>query len=1270
MSSNKKSFIRKSVQLKNLHRKRENLLGSALLIQKFNETFEATQVNQVPIRIERLDHLWDKFKDTEDDIEALEDQEDGFSETRQEFQNLYFELKASLVSKLPRPAAAHPSSPDLPPPSRSVPHTTQSISVKLPEIKIPEFGGKSDEWVEFRDLFKSLVHTNTQLSSVQKLHYLRSSLQGEASRLISSLAITADNYPVVWKTICDRYENRNFLVKQHMSAILKVPNVKRKSASALAELADEFNRHVSILDKLEAPEAHWNSFVVERLSSLLDDNSLMEWEGQCDENAVPQYKDLLSFILKRSRTLQMCKPNLSQPVTSSIKPNRGKSSSHVVSERVVKCPNCKQPHAISQCESFLNLSPKTRLDFVKKHQLCINCLRGGHLAKDCRSSLCRTCAKRHHSLLHLPPVTSVPSVVDEEASTSTTCIAVGSADNIVPHAGNLFPRSVAPSVVHSHNSPQANGSSSVVVSFPHSRAVNSPSLSSSVYPSESNEPLPSCSYDSTMLPNSIAKPRETMVFLSTALVRVQDANGIGHYARALLDSGSQSNFISESLCQKLGLKRTRINIPVSGIGQATVSVRYSVQVALASRFGKFVQDIDCLVLPKLTVSLPSCHVDISRWNIPRNLPLADPKFNISHGVDLIVGAELFFMLIESHQMILADNYPTLQKTLLGYVVCGKYSTNMVKTVACHVATEADLNVQLEKMWEVENFDVGKSLTPAEQDVENHFLQTVSRDTEGRYIVRLPFRESMAPLLGDAFDQAVRRLLLMVKRFVRDKDLQDAYVKFMDEYERLGHMEVGSRDAGPQYFLPHHAVHRPESSTTKTRIVYDASSKGTGALSLNDVLHTGPTVQPPLLSTVLNFRMPQRSRYLKIVWRRDPSLPLQVYQLKTVTYGLACSPYQAARVLIKLAEDEGQNYPLAVEIVRSRFYVDDVLAGSDSLEEATEICRQLRELLDLGGFSLRKWSSNNQAVLRHVPTDLWESAPQMELCRSTVTALGLLWSPQSDCFGFKVPQLADLRIVTKRIVVSETAQLFDPLGLLGSIVISARMFVQQLWAKNISWDEELSPKDSEWWMEFRKELGLLKQLDIPRRVLSNPDRNYQLHCFCDASEKGYGCCVYVVGPDGEEHLTSHLLVTKARVAPLRGLSVPRLELCAAVVGSQLVNKLRNETDFSGPVTFWTDSTVVLYWLRAPPSNWKVFTSNRIAEVQRLTKGSEWRHVPTEHNPADRISRGIRPSQLREDILWWYGPPFLKHPVTCWPETLPNSTPSRISEVNSEARQIVA
>ncbi|XP_065094964.1 uncharacterized protein LOC135716044 [Ochlerotatus camptorhynchus] len=601
---------------------------------------------------------------------------------------------------------------------QNVPPANHSVSVKLPEIKIPEFGGKSDEWIEFRDLFKSLEHSNNQ-----KLHYLRSALKGEASRLISSFAITSEN---------------------------------------------------------------WNSFLVERLSSLLDEKSLMDWEAHCDDN----------------------------------------------------------------CEAFLKLSPNNRLDFVKKHQLCINCLRGGHLAKDCRSSLCRTCAKKQHSLLHLPPIASVPSVVEERPSTSTTCTAVYSSDSSFPLAGTSFSGSVAPSVVPSRNSPQANVSSSgssVVVSSLQSFAVSSFSPSSSVYSkdrSESNEPLPSCSYDTVMSPTLSNKPRDAMVFLSTAMVRVQDADGIGHYARALLDSGSQSNFVSESLCQKLGLKRTFINLPVSGIGQAMVS-----------------------------------------------------------------------------------------KTVLGYVVCGKYSTSAIRTVACHVATDQNLNTQLEKMWEIENFDVGKTLNQIEQDVEKHFLQTVSRDTTGRYIVRLPFWESMVPLLGDSYDQAVRRFLFMEKRFARDNDLRDEYVKFMDDYERLGHMEVGSRVAGPQYFLPHHAVHRPESSTTKTRIVFDASSKGSSALSLNDILHTGPTVQPPLLSSVFNFRMPQYvfnadaekmfrqmwvhpedRRYLKIVWRREQSMPLQVYQLKTVTYGLACSPYQAARVLIKLAEDDGHNYPLAADVV--------------------------------------------------------------------------------------------------------------------------------------------------------------------------------------------------------------------------------------------------------------------------------------------------------------------------------------------------------------------
>ena len=162
---------------------------------------------------------------------------------------------------------------------------------------------------------------------------------------------------------------------------------------------------------------------------------------------------------------------------------------------------------------------------------------------------------------------------------------------------------------------------------------------------------------------------------------------------------------------------------------------------------------------------------------------------------------------------------------------------------------------------------------------------------------------------------------------------------MDEYEKLGHMEECSRVAGPQFFLPHHAVHRPESTSTKLRVVFDGSSKGSSKLSLNDVVRAGPTVQPPLLSTVLNFRMSRfvftadaekmfrqvwihqdDRKFQQILWRSDPSVPLKIYQLKTVTYGLASSPYHASRVLNQLAQDEGHKFPRAAEIITRRIYV--------------------------------------------------------------------------------------------------------------------------------------------------------------------------------------------------------------------------------------------------------------------------------------------------------------------------------------------------------------
>ncbi|XP_055633331.1 uncharacterized protein LOC129773712 [Toxorhynchites rutilus septentrionalis] len=1241
----RKSALRKgALNLKTLLRRRESVIASAELIKTFDENFEVSQINQVALRIERLDELFRKFESVQDEIELIEDREEKFLDDREQFQDKYFELKASLMGKLPQTAPVLQSAPLVQTPPV---HVNPTMSVKLPELRIPEFSGKPEQWIEFRDLFKAVIHSNTQLSAVQKLHYLRSSLAGDASRLISSTALTADNYPIAWKIITDRYENKNYLVKQHMTALFKTPPAKKGSAAALDELADEFNRHVRILDKLEDVNDHWNSFLVERLSSLLDGKSLLEWETQCKEEETPKYDDLLDFMHKRSRTLQKCSAFVNTPVENISKPVKGKaSSSHVASESVSKCPGCKNSHPLTQCEMFQKLTPNNRFDFAKSHRLCINCLRGGHMAKECRSGLCRICGKKHHSLLHLPTVTSIPAAVStsDEEGTSHTRIAVCATPATTSKSEVSYSGAMVPSVVPTHTLPQAIKSvSRRPLSI--STSVESPPSSSPVvsYGPFESEPLPYSSHVPAASLTQSNEPHQATIFLSTAVVRVRDINGAYHYARALLDSGSQSNFVSESLAQKLGLKRSRINLPISGIGQATVSVHFKVDVMIASRFGNFEHLLDCLVLPRLTVCLPSRHVDID----------------------------------------LAEHF----KTLLGYVVSGKAHTPTPGLVSCHLVTDQDLNDQLARMWEVDDFDVGKALTQEEREVEHHFTRNVTRSGDGRYTVRLPLRQSMLPLLGDSYSSALHRLLMIERRFAKNSSLREEYIRFMDEYVNLGHMEVVIRVAGPQFFLPHHAIHRPESSTTKTRIVFDASSKATGHLSLNEVLQTGPIVQPPLISTVINFRMPkfvftadaekmfrqvwihpEDRKFQQILWRRDPSQPVQTYQLKTVTYGLTSSPYHAAAVLNKLAEDEGQKYPLAAPVVKERFYVDDVLAGGDDPGEVAETCRQLQALLAKGGFTLRKWCTNDSRVLQHIPSELWENASQIEIGQSHLTkTLGLLWDASSDCFRIKIPSLTELNGVTKRVVVSEMSQLFDPLGFLGPVVINVKMFIQELWTKCLSWDEELSDEDSNWWQNFRVELPILAKLTVPRCVLPNQQREYQLHCFSDASQRGYGSCVYVVGQNASGEIERHLLIAKSRVAPLRGLSIPRLELCAAVLGSQLVQKLRTTEFVVASATFWTDSTVVLHWIRSVSTKWKVFVSNRIAEVQGLTRGSQWRHVPTHLNPADRISRGVRPTQIQEDTLWWHGPNFLAGPKEDWPEILPNSSDI---DVIQERRQIIA
>jgi hypothetical protein len=336
------------------------------------------------------------------------------------------------------------------------------------------------------------------------------------------------------------------------------------------------------------------------------------------------------------------------------------------------------------------------------------------------------------------------------------------------------------------------------------------------------------------------------------------------------------------------------------------------------------------------------------------------------------------------------------------------------------------------------------------------------------VVKLPTKIKPNQL-GTSCLSAEQRLRAIECRLERDPDLKSQYHNFMKEYEELGHMEPETSQEGKStcYYLPHHPVFKETSSTTKTRVVFDGSSKTSNGLSLNYILHVGATVQQDLYSTVLWFRThevcftadiakmyrqivvrPQDRDLQRILWRYSSEGPIQEYRLTTVTYGTSSAPFLATRCLKKLADDE-QQYPRAAQVLNNDFYVDDLLSGTSTIEDAINMQKEISSLLQTAGLTLRKWASNHSTFLDTIPKELQETQPTLSLDNEDrVTTLGLLWNPKNDKLQVKSSltqmQTTSSTESTKCKVLAITASIFDLLGLLSPAIIAYKIFLQKLW----------------------------------------------------------------------------------------------------------------------------------------------------------------------------------------------------------------------------------
>ncbi|XP_063913270.1 uncharacterized protein LOC135129931 [Zophobas morio] len=1154
-------------EIKALKSKRANVRRKLTRFINFvNQEENKNKRDEISVRLQGIYSLLQEFEDYHTQIHVF-DETQATEDELNNFEDDYYQIISEAKNVINNSTDSSNGS-------------AVSANVKLPDIQLPTFTGLFTEWISFRDSYKTLIH-DSQLNPIQKFHYLKGSLKGEAQQTIAHLSPSTENYESAWSLLVKRYENKRIIVQHHVRALFTLPVINNKDSKSLRSMLQTLHTNLKALENIKRPTDQWDDLLLHMIAAKFDQHTTVAWESTLSSE-IPNMESMFQFLTQRCQMWEAFEANHSFKSGSSSfqklnKIPNNRSSSHLVNSTVNQpiCPYCKQSHNIYNCQGFLDLSVEQRYSEIKRRKLCVNCLRGGHKLETCASSNCRKCHKRHNSLLH----------------------------------------------------------------FENSSSESEPSTSSSKITS-----------------SNCAQILNKNITLSTAVINVLGKNGKQVQFRILLDNGSVSNFITERAVKILGLQNLHnINLPLIGIGCTSSTIKQAVKVKISSICNAFEAKLDFLIVPEITGNVPSTEFP-PLANLPPNVKLADPMYNVSQPVDLLIGNEIFWDLMCIGQIRLGKQGPILQKTHFGWIVGGAVAARYnQKTASCNVIN-VSLDNELKKFWEIEEFAEGTPVSGNDL-CEEYFPEGLSRNADGRFIVKLPLIND-PPNISTSKDRALKLFYNLERRMHKNPQLLKQYSEFMDAYLSLEHMSEIPKPDNSGYFLSHHPVYNESSPTTKLRVVFNASLKTSNSKSINDNLLTGPNLQQDLFSILIRFRTHKivitadvqkmyrqillhddHKKYQQIFWRHNTNEPVKVYQLNTVTYGFASSSFLATRCLIELANQSKFQYPRASDLIYNDFYVDDLITGADTIEQASQLLTEVNFILQSGCFQLHKINSNCPSLVSNLQVNM-QSTVSLDKQQPTKT-LGVLWHNDTDTITFSTNgKISSQPQVTKRAILSTIAKIFDPLGLVSPITVTAKIILQKIWALKINWDESLPADLHTIWESFVKNFGALDNISIPRRVIHTLEA-VQLHGFCDASQNAYGACVYLRTRDSMGIYRAHLLCAKSKVAPLQCLTIPRLELCAALLLARMLDKVTKILNVAIREKFyWTDSSIVLSWISLNPATLKVFVSHRIAEIQSLSADADWHYVPSNKNPADILSRGCTPSRLNQSLLWWHGPEFLQ------------------------------
>ena len=632
-------------------------------------------------------------------------------------------------------------------PSTTSTNSQLSTRIKLPPIDLPKFNGFPETWIPFRDLYIAMIHDNAQLSGSQKYRYLKTSIVDNLSP-IKFDAETDAGYEDAWKKVLAFYDDKRKIIVNHFVALLNAKKMSSESSEELQKLINDFNSNIDALERLLTKEELFDAFSAHIAAQRLDAHTRDLWESENTAD-VPTWPTMRSFLEKRRKTLTAISQSTDQKRSTQepVKSRVHHASSDEAYEK--KCSLCSNAHRLNNCSKFLSWDVNQRHAFVKEKKLCFNCFGKMHNGNECPSIYrCRTCKQMHHTLLHFTK--------SDQAQTSSLSSDV---NPFVPYR-----------------------------------------MEKSTFEGQST------SHTATAMEATSSSSKQTL--LSTVAVYLKDDEGNRHLCRALLDSGSDSNFMTANCAKKMNLKLQETCVSLSGINEKTSIIRHKTNAMIESHHGPFKMNLNFSVMSQISGNLPIQDLSSKKFHIPSQCRLADPKFKESTSIDMLLNAEVFYESLLGDKFRLPEG-PMLIHTKFGWTLGGEMkdvnaqkSTTLLSCFSRARITDGlqEIETSLNKIFETEEIDSSKPVQTDEEII--HYQVNVVDDSMFGDLVPLTYNQKNHVIISNCnyaakIIQDHQKHLYLTKSTLHSLIFQRFWIlkaknigkKVQREYERCFHEQL-------------------------------------------------------------------------------------------------------------------------------------------------------------------------------------------------------------------------------------------------------------------------------------------------------------------------------------------------------------------------------------------------------------------------------------------------------------------------------------------------